>query len=65
VRREYSTTFLLIALLTALEIVGHSIVEGLFVFETLWIVLFSAAAVFYATVWIVKHSTNWLQVSDR
>jgi protein-S-isoprenylcysteine O-methyltransferase Ste14 len=65
VRREYSTLFLIVAVLCAMEVAGRAVVEHRLSIEWLWVALLTGAAALYATVRLIKHHSSWLMNPGR
>lgn len=55
-RREYTTLFLIIALFTAVELVGHTLIHGHLELEDGWGPIFLAGLVIYLACWMAKKS---------
>ena len=64
-RREYTGFFAVIAIMTAFEVAGDSIVEGCFTFETEWQVFFGFGLAVYLACMFLKKKTRLLHVPGR
>jgi len=60
--REYSTFFLIIASLTAMEEAASLLTTGSLELDPMWLVLFTVALVQYVLFWTLKKCTRLLQV---
>jgi Phospholipid methyltransferase len=64
-RREFSGFFGVIAVFTVLEFVGDLIVERRPVLDPFWMALFVPGVLAYATFFLFKRQTDWLDVEGR
>jgi protein-S-isoprenylcysteine O-methyltransferase Ste14 len=65
VKREYLTLFLVVALFTAIELIGDWVVEGRLVVDPVWLIIFSLALCFFVVVRILRKKTKMLHVLGR
>lgn len=65
VRREYTTLFAIIAVMTVLEVLSHWLIERDFHFNITWMLIFFIGLALYLTLRTVKHRTRWLHVDGR
>ncbi len=64
-KREYTGFFVIIITFTLLEIAGDFISEGIFEFDTEWIIFFITGVVVYLTLRTLKKKTKILHVEGR
>jgi protein-S-isoprenylcysteine O-methyltransferase Ste14 len=64
-KREYQTLFHLVVVFTAIEVIGDLVVEGRFMVEPVWLIIFGLTLFFYLTVRILRKKTKILQVQGR
>ena len=65
VKREYQTLFLVVAAFTAIEIIGDAKVQGRWVVDPVWLIIFSVTLVFFLVVRILRKKTKALHVQGR
>jgi protein-S-isoprenylcysteine O-methyltransferase Ste14 len=65
VKREYQTLFLIVAIFTAIEILGDEILRGRLMADRLWLIIFSVALVFFVVVRILRKKTKVLHAQGR
>ena len=64
-RREYTSFFVVAAIMTAFEAAGDTIVEGSFTFEPEWKMFFGFSLAFYLACMFLKKRTRLLHVPGR
>lgn len=64
-KREYSGFFAIIAAFTILEVVGDVVVEGRFVFDQMWAIIFAIGLTIYLVLRTLKKKTAILAVEGR
>ena len=64
-KREYTTVFLVIAAMTALEVSGDYIIFHHLELDVGWAILFACGLLFYLTIRVIHRMTDWLRVEGR
>jgi protein-S-isoprenylcysteine O-methyltransferase Ste14 len=65
VKREYQTLFLIVAIFTAIEVIGDEVVQGRLVVDPLWLIIFSVTLVLFMVVRILRKKTKALHAQGR
>ena len=64
-KREYHTLFLIVTLFTAIEVIGDVVVNGRFVIDPVWLIVFTLTLLFYVVVRTIRKKTKILHVQGR
>lgn len=64
-KREYQTFFLIAGLFTAIEVIGDVVVQGRFVVDPVWLIIFTLTLLFFVVVRILRKKTKVLHVPGR